>query len=592
MLQALGNYNNLVNPALTDLYQLTTVYAHWKNGRHNDHAVFDQFFRTCPFKGEFAIFGGLAEVLRFLVDFRFTEAQIKYLQHGQVVSKEEQQRRFDELLERGLIRQTSAGGYEYHAFIDPRSMEQQWLPIARPDQDLIVEAPLGDCEPEFFDYLRTLDASEVKVHALDEGTVCFPRVPQLRYSGPLAVLQLIETTSLNQINFPSLVTTNAVRLRQAAGWDKIMLEFGLRRAQGADGAMAASLYSYQGTFNGTSNVQAGQLFGIPIKGTHPHAFIQAYKSLADLRVTTIVTPQGETVEFLDRVLHYRQELGFTNTNQGELAAMIAYAQAFPSKFLALVDTYDTLKSGVPNFLCVASALAEIGYRPLGIRLDSGDLAYLSKESRSMFAQVGAKVGHDYFVEMMIAASNDINEVTLYSLAEQGHEINIFGIGTNQVTCQAQPAFGGVFKLVSINGIACIKLSEQLIKVTISGAKLAYRLIGKDGKAICDLMILEDEEPPPPGQPVLCRHPFIENKRIMVRPTAVIPLLRLVWDGQLVSPHPSPRQIRDRIRPNLELIRDDHLRRTNPTPYKVSVSDRLYQMLHELWMDGAPIAVIE
>jgi len=313
-------------------------------------------------------------------------------------------------------------------------------------------------------------------------------------------------------------------MRLAAGPDKMLLEFGLRRAQGPDGGLSASKYAYVGGFDGTSHVLAGKLFGISVKGTHAHSFVMSYTGLKDLKSTKIASSSDKLVqvEFLDLVLKKRSLLGYTNTNDSELAAFIAYAQSFPNGLVALVDTYDTISSGVPNFLCVGWALLDLGYQPRGIRLDSGDLAYLSKEVRLMFKEVDEKflkvvflqlttntvimtifthfrllfpIQEEYFTKCTITASNDINEDVLLSLNRQGHEIDIFGIGTHLVTCQRQPALGCVFKLVEINGTPRIKLSQEAEKLVIPAKKNIFRLFGKDGHCLVDLMQLADEPKP-------------------------------------------------------------------------------------------------
>ncbi|EQC41969.1 nicotinate phosphoribosyltransferase [Saprolegnia diclina VS20] len=389
--------NALVTPLLTDLYQITMAYAYWKVGRHTEDATFDLFFRKNPFKGEFTVFAGLEEVLFFLNAFKFTESDVAYL--------------------RDVMPQGTEAG--------------------------------------FFDWLLSLDCSNVKIYALKEGTIAFPRIPVLRIEGHLGITQLLETGLLNLLNYASLIATNAARFIKAAGKDKTLLEFGLRRAQGPDGGISASRYSYMAGFHGTSNVLAGKLFGIPIKGTHAHAFVQAHRSLDDVKQTML-----NGVDFKALTLQYRAKLNADNTNDGELAAFISYALAFPQAFLALVDTYETLSSGVPNFLAVALALHDLGYKAQGIRLDSGDLAYLSKEARRHFKAAAAKFNLPDFANFNIVASNDINEAVLNSLNDQGHEIDSFGIGTHLVTCQAQPALGMVYKLVEIGGQARIKLSQE------------------------------------------------------------------------------------------------------------------------------------
>jgi nicotinate phosphoribosyltransferase len=258
------------------------------------------------------------------------------------------------------------------------------------------------------------------------------------------------------VNFASLVATNATRFCVAAGKNKTLLEFGLRRAQGPDGGLSASKYCYLGGFDGTSNVLAGKLYGIPTKGTHAHAYVSSYVSMKDLTEVKLNDFKSkEERPFAQLCEDYLKEVGPIlqilpdETNKGELAAFVSYAIAFPTNFLALVDTYDVLKSGLPNFLAVALALHKCNYTARGLRLDSGDLAYLSLEVRAKFKEVANRYDIDYFANFDIVASNDINEDTLVSLEKQGHSINTFGIGTHLVTCQKQPALGCVFKLVEV-----------------------------------------------------------------------------------------------------------------------------------------------
>jgi nicotinate phosphoribosyltransferase len=445
----------------------------------------------------------------------------------------------------------------------------------------------------FFDWLEKADLSSVKVWAIAEGTACFPHIPLLRIEGPLAVCQLLETTLLNLINFASLITTNAVRYRLAAGPTKKLLEFGLRRAQGPDGGMSASRYSYLGGFDATSNVQASRAFGIGVKGTHAHAFVSSFRNLKDLRLHTVKNLKtGEDGDIVELALKYKHELNVEEANEGELAAFLGYAVSWPNSFLALVDTYNTLSSGVPNFCAVALALIDFGYKPVGVRLDSGDLAYLSTETRNYFKTIGSKYNIEFFESLSITASNEINESTLLSLNQQGHEVDTFGIGTNLVTCQNQTALGGVYKLVMINGSPRLKLSQELSKVTIPGRKEAFRLLDSQGHPILDLMIEVGTTPPKVGARIMCRHPFQETKRAAVIPSAVIPLHSLIWDGKLVAELDSTDLIRKRIRDGIANLRPDHIRFMNPTPYKVSVSDHLYETFHELWLTETPVSCIQ
>lgn len=293
------------------------------------------------------------------------------------------------------------------------------------------------------------------------GSVVFPRLPLMRIEGPVLKTQLLETTLLTLVNYASLVATNAARFRSATGADKTLLEFGLRRAQGPDGGLSASKYCYLGGFDGTSNVLAGKLYGIPIRGTHAHAFVNSYESLEDLSQRDLVDRRtGERRPFAELCLKYLNELGPLlrilpeETHRGELAAFISYAMAFPTNCLALVDTYDVLKSGLPNFLAVALALHDFNYQAVGLRLDSGDLSYLSLKVRAAFIETAKKFQLPYMEHFTIVASNDINEDTLVSLEKQGHSIDTFGIGTHLVTCQRQPALGCVYKLVEVRRNVC------------------------------------------------------------------------------------------------------------------------------------------
>lgn len=528
----------VVQPLLTDLYQITMAYAYWKSGKHDDEAVFDLFFRKNPFQGEFTVFAGLEDCIRFLQAFRYSESDIAYL--------------------------------------------KTILP--------------ADVDPGYYNFLSTLNADKVRLYAVPEGTVVFPRVPLIRMEGPLAVLQLFESTLLNLVNYASLVTTNAARFRLAAGSHISLLEFGLRRAQGPDGGLSASKYSYLGGFDGTSNVLAGKLFNIPLRGTHAHAFVMSFSCLDDCKLRMLKPANGDQeVDFLALCCKWRKELtGVFRTiedeaSSGELAALISYAVSFPRSFLALVDTYDVLRSGLLNFSAVAMALNELGYRPVGVRIDSGDLAYLSSCAYQLFHEIANTYHQEWFKSLSIVASNDINEETIVSLNEQGHKINSFGIGTHLVTCQKQPALGCVYKLVEVKNQSCIKLSLDIQKVTIPGRKACYRLYGHQGYALLDLMQKMDEPPPQKGSRVLCRHPFQESKRAYVMPDTVEDLCQLWWDhGKIVKDLPSLDGIRNRVKESLQTLRPDIKRTLNPTPYKVSVSDNLYMFMHELWLQNAPI----
>ncbi|XP_038051827.1 nicotinate phosphoribosyltransferase-like [Patiria miniata] len=529
--------NGIIQALLTDQYQITMAYAYWKSRRTDSRAVFDLFFRRNPFRGEFTIFAGLQECLRFLKNFRYTDSDIAFL--------------------RTVLPPTTERG--------------------------------------FFDYLSALNCSAIQLYAIDEGSVVFPRVPLLRIEGPLPLVQLLETTLLNLINYASLVATNAARFRLASGPNKQLLEFGLRRAQGPDGGLSASKYSYIGGFDATSNVLAGKLYNIPLRGTNAHSLVMSFRSIDDLK-NKMLQPKDATSDpidlaasslaWLDKVC---QLLDLRDTNEGELASFIAYAVAFPQGFLVLVDTYDVLKSGVANFCAVSLALNDIGYKAVGVRIDSGDLAYQSLEIRKIFERVAQEFGLPWFCDVTIVASNDINEETLHSLQQQGNSIDAFGIGTHLVTCQKQPALGCVFKLVQIDDEPRIKLSHDIEKVTIPGRKTAYRLYGSDGLAIADLMAQPSETSPEAQKVVLCRHPFEALTRVNVRPTKVDKLHKLYMkDGEICQPLPTLSEVRDNVKRSMQTLRSDVKRELNPTPYKVSVTSNLYHFLHDLWQESLPV----
>lgn len=549
------NLNNLIQPLLTDKYQVSMCYAYWKDKKHEELAVFDLFFRKNPFRGEYTIFVGLEECLKYIEYFDFSDDDIKYL-----------------------------SGLEDYAHI----------------------------EDEFWVYLKNLDTKCIKLFSIQEGSVCFPSLPLVRVEGPLGLLQLIETTLLNLINYPSLVATNAARYRLAANSGTMpncrLLEFGLRRAQGPDGGLSASRSSYIGGFDATSNLLAGKELGIPVSGTLGHSFIMAYfgskkldredtnehkflmNNKTGIKEDLTVCCFDIEAEFVTKNLLPRKTSAenVNNSEKSELQAFIAFAIAYPENFLPLVDTYDVIKSGLVNFCIVAIALLRFGYLPRGIRIDSGDLAYLSRFARNMFTQVGAVFDLIEFDNFEIVASNDINEATISSLNDQHHAITSMGIGTHLVTCQSQPALGCVYKLVEANGRPCMKLSSMPEKSTIPCKKSTFRLYGKDKNALLDLIIMHNEPNPQPGQRILCRHPFIAEKRCYATPTRVEPLLNLWWDGELVKQLPSLKSVRNHCNSSLNYLTEDIKRSLNPTPYKVSVSDNLFNFMNQLKVSLTPI----
>ena len=377
---------------LTDLYNLTMANGYWRSGRAEDEGIFHVFFRKNPFRGGYAIACGLAQVSEFLRSFRFEQEDLDYLA-------------------------TLAGGDGSPLF-----------------------------EQGFLQHLNALEFS-CDVHALPEGTPVFAHEPLLRIRGPLIQCQILESALLNTLNFQTLVATKAARICYATQGDPV-LEFGLRRAQGVDGSLAASRAAFVGGCSATSNVLAGKLFGIPVRGTHAHSWVMSFED--------------------------------------ERQAFEAYARAMPNNCVFLVDTYDTLH-GVQRAIEIGKQLQAQGHAMLGIRLDSGDLAWLSIEARKRLDEAG-------FERAVIVASNDLDEHTIQSLKRQGAQIAVWGVGTKLITAYNQPALGGVYKLASLRRHGGpwehkIKLSEQSIKTSIPG-HLQVRRYGTEEAYLGDMIFEE------------------------------------------------------------------------------------------------------
>ncbi|NWU90190.1 PNCB phosphoribosyltransferase, partial [Upupa epops] len=444
-------------------------------------------------------------------------------------------------------------------------------------------------EEAFFEYLATLDASEVTVTAVPEGSVVFARVPFLRVKGPLLVVQLLETMLLCLVNYASLVATNAARFRFLAGPDVKLMEIGLRRAQGPDGALSASEYSYIGGFDFTSNVVAGKLYGIPVRGTVAHSFVMSFTSLEEVQPRELPPlAGGEPVDLAASAESWlRRVCGLLQTplekaNRGELAAFVSYAITFPHDFQGLLDTYCVRRSGLPNFCAVALALHQLGYRAIGVRLDSGDLATQSKEIRRVFRACGARFQVPWFENLSIAVSNDISEQSLEEFNREGSEIDVIGVGTHLVTCPLQPSLGCVYKLVEVNGSPCLKLTEDEEKMTIPGTKTVYRLSDAAGHPFMDLMALEEEPAPGAGQELLVRVLGQLGETSKVVPAAVEPLHHTYFrDGQVCEPLPSLLEVKNHAQGSLRKLSAAHCRLRDPQPYPVALTERLHQLLVEL-----------
>lgn len=485
-----GRLYELSLALLTDLYQLTMAYGYFKSGLADREAVFHLTFRQQPFAGGYSIACGLGYAIDFLSNFRFEEADIAYL--------------------RGL--RGNDGG------------------------------PLFD--ESFLDFLGGMTLA-CDVDAMPEGTVVFPHEPLVRVRGPVLQAQILETALLNIVNFQTLIATKASRICQAARGDSVM-EFGLRRAQGIDGALAASRAAYIGGCSSTSNVLAGKLFGIPVVGTQAHSWIMCF---------------DDEQEAFDR-----------------------YAEVLPNNCVFLVDTFSTL-DGVRKAIEAGRRLRERGFEMVGVRLDSGDLAYLSIEARRMLDEAG-------FPRAVIVASNELDEHIITSLKLQGATIGVWGVGTKLVTAFDQPAMGGVYKLSALRGadgrwVHKIKLSEQTLKISTPGV-LQVRRFRRDGEYMADMIFDEDIGAPP--QAVIV-DPADMTRRKLVQPGAryddlLVPIFRA---GRRVYDQPPIAEIRRAAREQVERFHPGVRRFVNPHGYPVGLERGLHDLRTELILKarGAP-----
>ena len=470
---------------MTDLYELTMMQGYFKNKDQNETVIFDVFYRNNPVDGGYAICAGLEQVINYVKNLHFGKQDIDYL------------------------------------------------------------ASLNIFEPEFLDYLSKFRFTG-SIYAIPEGTVIFPREPIIKVIAPIMQAQLVETAILNIMNHQCLIATKASRVCYAAKGDGIM-EFGLRRAQGPDAGTYGARAAVIGGCIGTSNVLTGQLFDVPVKGTHAHSWIMSFPD--------------------------------------EYTAFKAYADMYPSACILLVDTYDTLKSGVQNAIKVFTEMREAGI-PLtyyGIRLDSGDLAYLSKKARKMLDAAG-------FKDAVISASNDLDEFLIDSLKTQGAAITSWGVGTSLITSRDCPSFGGVYKLAAVKDnvtgefIPKIKLSENSEKITNPGNKTIYRIYEKEtGKIKADLICLVgevfDEK-----DPLLIFDPLEPWKKTKLDAGSYtlreLPVPVFI-DGECCYTSPKTMEIRDICQKELDTLWDETRRLVNPHNVHVDLSKKLYDMKIEL-----------
>ncbi|MUT66084.1 nicotinate phosphoribosyltransferase [Paenibacillus sp. NEAU-GSW1] len=465
----------------TDKYQINMMYAHWKNGTADNGAVFEAYFRKLPFGNGYAVFAGLERILDYIHQLRFGEQELRYLS--------EQEENYD---------------------------------------------------PAFLERLREFRFNGT-LYAMEEGAIVFPNEPLIRVEGTIFEAQLVETAILNFLNYQTLIATKASRIVQVAAGD-ILLEFGTRRAQEADAAVWGARAAYIAGFHATSNLHAGMLFGIPTKGTHAHAWVQAHDS--------------------------------------EEEAFLNYAKAMPEQVTLLIDTYDTLNSGLENAIKTARWLESIGKQMSAIRLDSGDLAYLSKEARKRLDAAGLPY-------VKIVASNDLDETLIFNLKVQGAKIDTWGVGTQLITAADQPSLGGVYKLTARERDGqwqpVIKLSNNPEKVSTPGRKEPYRIIDRrTGLAEADYIALTEEDNMRRVEPLRLFdpiHPYIS--RVVSDYEAVPLLVRIIDQGKTVYKLPSLEQIRSFHLEELSRFRPEVQRKLNPELHPVHLSEKLWQLKMDL-----------
>jgi nicotinate phosphoribosyltransferase len=464
---------------LTDRYELTMVGGYLQSGKENKKANFDYFFRKIPDEGGYCIAAGLEQLIDYIKNIRFTSGDLAYLKG------------------------------------------------------------LGVFPEPVFQYLQKFRFTG-DLYAIPEGTVIFPHEPIIRVTAPLPEAQFIESALLNIMNFQTLIATKASRVCTAAEGDPV-IEFGLRRAHGPDAAIQAARAAFIGGAQGTSNILAGKLFDIPVRGTVAHSWMESFPS--------------------------------------ELEAFRAYCRVYPQDCLLLVDTYDTLKSGIPNAIKVGKELRAQGKGELrGIRLDSGDLAYLSQEARKMLDREG-------FEGVRIFASSDLDEWIIESIKKQGGRIDTWGVGTKLVTAYSTPALGGVYKLTAIEEkgrmVPKIKRSDNPEKVTNPGLKKVIRFFDESGQMRGDMMILEEE--------LLKTKPLRGYHSTIPQVSKVYPLqftrqellVPIFQKGRLVYPLPSLKKIQENSRRNLEQLGFEFKRFKNPHIYHVSLSRQLMKTKRDL-----------
>lgn len=469
---------------LTDLYQLTMMQGYYTNDTNNHEVVFDLFYRKNPSKNGYAICAGLSQAIEYIQNLAFNDADIAYLESLNLFQK------------------------------------------------------------DFLEYLRTFKFTG-DIYAIPEGTVVFPMEVLMRVKAPIFEAQFVETALLNIINHQSLIATKAARVVRAAEGDPV-LEFGLRRAQGPDAGIYGARAAIIGGCVGTSNVLTGQMFDVPVSGTHAHSWVMSFDE--------------------------------------EIDAFRAYAKLFPDKCILLVDTYDTLESGVPNAIKVFDEMkaAGISMESYGIRLDSGDLAYLSKKARQMLDAAG----HE---KAIISASCDLDEMLIADLKRQGAKITLWGVGTNLITSSDCPSFGGIYKLTAEidkegHEIPKIKISDNPEKVTNPGVKKVVRVYDKQtGKITADIIALEHETFDESKELILYAEKARWKKlKLKANSYTLRELLVPVFkSGKLVYEMPKTMEIMAYSRKELDTLWEEYKRLVNPQIMRVVLSDELYALKEKM-----------
>lgn len=468
-----------MNALHTDYYQLNMMQTYFNKGLHEKRGVFDMFFRKLPFGNGFAVFAGLEEILDYLENLKFTESDLVYLK----------------------------------------------------------DKGFGE------DFLKLLKDFKFSgdVYSVREGEIVFSNEPLLTIEGTIVEAMLVETALLNIFNHETLIATKAARIRESAG-NRVLAEFGARRSHGFGAALRGTRATYIAGFDGTSLVEAGKRFGIPVIGTMSHAFVQSFEN--------------------------------------ELDSFIAYGEENEGNVILLVDTYDTLKIGVPNSIKAAKILSEKNIKVDGIRLDSGDLAYLSKEARKLLDENGLR-------DVKIVASSDLDENIIANLELQGGKIDIYAVGTKVITAYDQPALGGVYKLAETieDGVRIpkIKVSDNVEKIITPGRKKLYRIINREtGKAEGDYISRFIEVLPSEGENLLLFDPIHTWKKKIVEKYHAIELQEQVMDkGKRIKENPHIEEIREYKQLALKNFWDEHKRLINPQEYYVDLSPELWELKEKM-----------